>query len=300
MRKAHLAEIPSVFYNPEMPDEIQSNDTRSQQGRFRVGAVSFFNARPLVYELERHPRVQLVRGVPAQLSEAVNAGEIDTGLVPSIDYQYNGNDWLVLPVAAIASYGPVFTVRIFSKQPIETIRTLACDPDSRTSVVLARILWQLQFQRDLEITSLSSTFDSADAVLLIGDKVIGQLNGWPYQLDLGQVWTDLTQLPFVYAFWAVPAQAKNKCEPLVKILRQAFQKGTANLDEIIDRHAGEHGFDKTLARKYFSQNIEFEFGSRQHQGLKTFYQLAYQYKLVPNLRPLRVYPFADIPVCSSE
>ena len=93
-----------------------------------MGAVSFFNARPLIYELDRHPRVQLIRVVPAKLPEAVNSGAVHTGLVPSIDYQHNGNDWLILPVAAIASDGPVLTVRIFSRQPPDQIRSLACDP----------------------------------------------------------------------------------------------------------------------------------------------------------------------------
>lgn len=293
-----LAEILAMFYNPDMPDEIPSSDKGNRTDYFRIGAVSFFNARPLIYELERHPQVQLTRIAPAKLPEAVNAGRLDTALVPSIDYQYN-NDWIILPVAAIASHGPVLTVRLFSRKPPETIHTLACDPDSHTSVTLARIIWQLKFHRRLEIIPLPSQLDSADAILLIGDKVLPQLDRWPYQLDLGQAWTELTQLPFVYAFWVVNARTKNLCEPLLKILRQAYQQGIANLDTIIDRYAGEHGFDTILARKYFSQNIEFEFGPLQQQGLKTFYELAYQHKLVPNLRPLRLYPFADVSTGSS-
>lgn len=265
-------------------------DSNGIQEKLRVGAVSFFNTRPLIYDLDRHPRVQLTRIVPAKLPEAVNSGIFHTGLVPSIDYQHTYNDWLILPVAAIASDGPVLTVRIFSRQPPEKIHSLACDPDSHTSVTLAQIIWQLQFRRQLKTVPLSSEFDSADAILLIGDKVIPQLGRWPHQFDLGQAWTELTQLPFVYAFWAVTAQAKNTCEPLVKILRQAFQQGSANLEAIIDRYAGEHGFDTSLARKYFAQNIHFDFGPRQRQGLKTFYELAHQLGFTNQNRPLQVYP----------
>jgi chorismate dehydratase len=265
-------------------------DSSNIQEPFRVGAVSFFNARPLIYSLERNPAVQLTRVVPAQLPEALNAGALHTGMVPSIDYQHNGNDWLILPVAAIASDGPVLTVQIFSRQPLEKIHTLACDPDSHTSVVLAQILWQLKFRRSLEITPLPSQLDAAEAVLLIGDKVIPQLNRWPYQLDLGQAWTDLTQLPFVYAFWAVPAELNNACEPLVQILRQAYQQGVENLDTIIESCAAEHGFDKKLAREYFTRNINFDFGPLQHQGLKKFYELAHQFGFTNQNQPLRVYP----------
>ncbi len=259
----------------------------------RIGAISYFNTRPLIYQLDQHPHVELTRAVPAQLAHAINTNTVDTGLVPSIDYQHNGNDWLILPIAAIASDGPVLTVRIFSRQPPEKIHSLACDPDSHTSVTLAQIVWQLKYHRSLDTTALPSRFDSADAVLLIGDKVIGQLDRWPYQFDLGQAWNELTQLPFVYAFWAVAARAKNTCEPLVKILRQAFQQGSANLQAIIDRYAEEHGFDTNLARKYFAQNIHFDFGPKEQQGLKKFYELAHQFGLVPNLRPLKLFPIVD-------
>ena len=255
----------------------------------RIGAISYFNTRPLIYQLDQRPQVELTRFVPAQLAHAINTNAMDTGLVPSIDYQHNGNDWLILPIAAIASDGPVLTVRIFSRQPPEKIHSLACDPDSHTSVTLAQIIWQLKFRRSLDITPLPSKFDSAAAILLIGDKVIPQLDRWPYQFDLGQAWTELTQLPFVYAFWAVAAQAKNTCEPLIKILEQAYQQGVANLDSVIDRYAGEHGFDTNLARNYFAQNIHFDFGPRQRQGLKTFYELAHQFELVPRNQPLRIY-----------
>jgi len=280
---------------------IENNKNQNLPARtHRIGAISYFNTRPLIYQLDQHPHVKLTRVVPAQLAHAINTNAVDTGLVPGIDYQQNGNDWLILPIAAIVSNGPVLTVRIFSRQPPDHIRSLACDPDSHTSVTLAQIIWKLKFRRSLDITPLPSRFDSADAVLLIGDKVITQLDRWSYQLDLGEAWTELTKLPFVYAFWAVAAQAKNTCEPLVKILRQAYQQGSANLDKIIDQYAAEHGFDKILARNYFAKNIYFEFGLRQQQGLKKFYELAHQLKLIPNLRPLKLYPFADIPVCSSE
>ncbi len=282
---------------------MNSENTKNQKPPVkihRIGAISYFNTRPLIYQLEEHPQIELTRVVPAQLAHAINTNAVDTGLVPSIDYQRMGNDWLILPIAAIASFGTVLTVRIFSRRPPEKIHTLTCDPDSHTSVVLAQVIWQLQFHRNLDMIPLTAEYNTAEAILLIGDKVIGQLDHWPYQFDLGQAWTELTQLPFVYAFWAVTAQAKHTCEPLVTILRQAYQQGTANLDSVIDRYAAKHGFNKTLARNYFAQNIYFDFGPKEQQGLKKFYELAHQFKLIPNLRPLKEYSLNNITASTSE
>jgi chorismate dehydratase len=265
------------------------NHQEKSDGRYRVGAVSFFNARPLIYGLDGHPRVLLQPKVPAQLGRDLNSGAIDVGLVPSIDYQTSRSDWLILPIAAIGSEGEVLTVRVFSKQPLDEIDCLACDTDSHTSVVLARIIWHLRYGRSLTVKPLRD-IESEKAILLIGDKVLGQLGSWPYELDLGAAWARLTSLPFVYAFWAVPTETETNADVLAGILQRACRDGIAHIDEIIERYAGQHGFDDEIARRYFADNLVFDFGTRQRQGLTRFYELAYQLQLVPQQRPLRPYP----------
>ncbi|MCK5269671.1 MAG: menaquinone biosynthesis protein [Sedimentisphaerales bacterium] len=263
------------------------NHQEEADDRYRVGAVSFFNARPLIYGLDSHSRVLLQPKVPAQLGCDLNSGDIDVGLVPSIDYQTSRSDWLILPIAAIGSEGEVLTVRVFSQQPLDEIDCLACDTDSHTSVALARIIWHLRYGCSLAVKPIGDV-KSESAILLIGDKVLGQLGRWPHELDLGAVWTRLTSLPFVYAFWAVPSGTN--ADVLVEILQRAYREGMANIDDIIERYAGQHGFDNEIARRYFADNLVFDFGARQRQGLTRFYELAYQLQLVPQQRPLRFCP----------
>ena len=267
------------------------NYQEEADGRYRVGAVSFFNARPLIYGLDGHSRVLLQPKVPAQLGRDLNSGAIDVGLVPSIDYQTSRSDWLILPIAGIGSQGEVLTVRVFSQQPLDEIDCLACDTDSHTSVVLARIIWHLRYGRSLAVKPLRD-IESEPAILLIGDKVLGQLGRWPHELDLGAAWTQLTSLPFVYAFWVVPTETETETNTgvLTEILQRTCREGMAHIDEIIERYAGQHGFDDEIARRYFADNLVFDFGVRQQQGLTRFYELAYQLQLVPHQRPLRFYP----------
>ena len=121
---------------------------------FRVGVVSFFNARPLIYGLEHHEQVVLKQDVPARLGESLDKGQVHAALVPSIDYQLFPSEWLILPIAAIGSQSEVLTVRIFSRKPLEELDRLACDTDSHTSMVLAQIIWRLRYGRTLEIVPL--------------------------------------------------------------------------------------------------------------------------------------------------
>jgi len=86
----------------------------------------------------------------------------------------------------------------------------------------------------------------------------------------------------------------------VAILQRAYRQGMENLKDIVNRYAEEHGFDKTLAYQYLTENVKFEFGPFQQEGLRKFYELAYQFGLVGNLRPLKLYPYVAKSVSSSE
>src|SRR5437763_3104541 len=111
----------------------------SQTSAFRVAAVSFLNSKPLIHGLESDPAVRLSLAVPAKLLDELRDGRADVALLPVIDYQ-RLEGLSIVPAGGIGSDGPTLTVRIFGRVPIEEIRSLACDPDSHTSVALARII----------------------------------------------------------------------------------------------------------------------------------------------------------------
>src|SRR5687768_14333079 len=145
---------------------------------FRIASVSYLNARPLIHGLEHDARVRLLLDVPAKLLDLLRSGQADVALLPVIDYQRLGN-LTIIPAGGIGSDGPTLTVRIFSRVPIAQIKSLACDPDSHTSVALARIILARRHNLRPEFTDLSRAraVDSTDADptqarLLIGDKVV--------------------------------------------------------------------------------------------------------------------------------
>src|SRR5262245_11293164 len=95
----------------------------------RVGAVSYLNAKPLYYRLSEYaPDVRLSMDVPSRLAEQLAEGELDVGLIPSIEY-LRGVDrgYEIIPGIAIAARGPVRSVKLFSRLPWPEIRRLALD-----------------------------------------------------------------------------------------------------------------------------------------------------------------------------
>ena len=263
---------------------------------YRVGSVYFLNSRPLTFQLEDQEEVSLDYAAPSSLAGAIEDGSLHAALIPSIDYQHSPNPLTILPVGAVCSVGEVLTVRVFSKTPLDQIETLYCDPDSHTSIVLAQIIWKLKFNRRLTIAPLQTSRECTDdsSILLIGDKVLEQLDQWPYELDLGLAWNQLTDLPFVYAFWVAPEMVE--AGPLVDILRQAYLSGVANLSRIADLYGPQHGFDPALAEKYLSHHLSFTFGPQEMRGLAKFYQLACELDLITENRPLNLYRQQESPL----
>src|SRR5579862_3539175 len=160
-----------------------------------LGSVSYLNSKPLIFGLEKYDDLKLHLDVPANLLEGLHSGIIDIALLPVIDYQRLPN-LLIVPSGGIGSDGETLTVRIFSPVSLEKITTLACDPDSHTSVALAQIVLKKKFNITPKLTNLTDNPAPNTARLLIGDKVVTKKPiCLPHELDLGGAWKQITGLP---------------------------------------------------------------------------------------------------------
>ena len=212
----------------------------------RVGAVSYLNTKPLIYDLEKlAPQAELVLDHPSRLADQLQNGQLDVALIPIIEYFRAGNYSLV-PGISIASHGPVLSVTLFSRVPWEKIRRVGLDEGSRTSAALAQILLRQRHGARPEIRPLPLDGQAencdADAVLLIGDRAMRAcLPGFAHAFDLGQEWHEWTGLPFVYAAWAVRAGVD--LGPVADALHEAKKRGCAHVGPIAAREAPTLGLD---------------------------------------------------------
>lgn len=262
-----------------------------------IGSVSYLNAKTLIHGLDVAENLRLILDVPSRLLGGLRERRMDLALLPVIDYQ-RLDGLRIVPAGGIGCDGPTLTVRIFSRVPIPRIQTLACDSDSHTSVVLARILLAEQFRirpRCIDWTAPAHTGPIADApvpcdaLLLIGDKVVcEEPRGFEYQLDLGAAWKDLTTLPFVFAVWMTRTDVD--LLDLPSRLEQAKQHGLANIDQIIARCAVPRGWPADVARRYLCHHLQYDISDRHLQAIRLFYEFAARHGMIDNPpRPLQLY-----------
>src|SRR5881227_4316547 len=111
----------------------------------RLGAVTYLNARPLVYGLERSERFSIRYDVPSECARLLHARQVDVGLIPSIECLRGPGPYALVPGPAVISNGAVASVAIYTRREPRDIRTIAMDTSSRTSVALATVLLRQRF-----------------------------------------------------------------------------------------------------------------------------------------------------------
>ena len=239
--------------------------------RWRIGAVSYLNTRPLLLGLAQEGfknRIDLVKSYPAKIAQDLLSGQIDIGLVPVAIIPQLTHPHIISNYV-IGTNGAVASVALFSQVPIDEIKSIYLDYQSRTSVQLLKILLAQFWKKEVEFLAATEGYidqiSGTTAGLIIGDRALDNLNKFPYMYDLGLAWKQHTGLPFVFAAWVAN-------QPIPAEFMAAFDAangyGVAHLEEVISLiPANEQVYD---LHKYYTENISYVYDEEMKQGLERF------------------------------
>lgn len=222
----------------------------------RLGSVPYLNARPLIYGLEAE------LAVPSVLSERFAGGEFDAALIPVYETLRLSRPRIV-DGFGIGSLGPVYSVVLVHREPLEEVREIVLDPASRTSNHLLRVLLAKKLGIFPQLVEKSE--DSLAARLIIGDPAMEfqrTMDASWQVYDLGRAWHEWTGLPFVFAVWTLSATAP---EQTADLLRRAARAG---LEALPDIAAGEP--DPVFALDYLTRSIRYTIREPEKQAIGEF------------------------------
>jgi chorismate dehydratase len=246
--------------------------------KFRIGSVKYLNAVPLTRGIES----ELILATPAKLAEMLRRDELDAALVSITEVLLNDR-YDILDGIAIASLGEVYSVILAHKKPLEEAKEIFCDTASLTSVNLLKVLLAEKnlFPQFAPLENYEAAQEK-DFVLLIGDRAIDfQRATHKHEIfDLGSAWTEMTNLPFVYAVWALRRGIENK--ELRRELREAKKFGMETLDYIIE---SREEYDEDFRRDYLEWNIHYHLATDEKRGIAKFCELLQKHNLGPVFEP---------------
>ena len=265
--------------------------------KLRISAISYLNTAPLMWDFEhgeagRHFEISYT--LPSGCARDLAEDKADIGIIPAAAYtQIPGLQ--ILPDVAIASRRAVRSILLVSRVPIREIRSVALDTSSMTSVALLKILLQWSGVCP-NYTPMKPEIDSmlaeCEAGLLIGDPALRIDRGHYHTLDLAEEWIRITGKPFVFAFWAVRADALPEVHPALDvagIFRESRDHGLepASVDQIASEWAPRLNLSEDEVRTYLRQNIHYQLDAGCIQGLQLFYRYAAEVGVLPAAPDLR-------------
>ena len=266
-------------------------EVHAKPGRCRLAVPASICALPLLRGLEGQGGIELVKMAPSATLASLVDGYVKAALLPSIDLQ-SGQDLIVLPGSCLASAGRTLSVRVFSRVKAEQVNTLWADMDARTSVALAKVLWGVNFRKQLRIIpfepGLQELPEDAEAALFIGDKVVARPPiGFDWQIDLGAMWFEATGLPFVFSVWAT--MEGGVCKRLNEQITEAIVSSREQMERIARENAGFHGWPSDLAIEHLTRNMQYEFKDEQKEGMEEFFDLCVDSRVIDQVLPVRYY-----------
>ncbi len=231
--------------------------------RHRIGSVPYLNALPLTADLGNE--VALLP--PSVLAHGMQEEAFDAALVSVTEVLFSER-FRALEGYGILSDGPVFSVFLAHRTPLDRLRSVHVDPASCTSVNLLRVLLEARGVRpEFRLLESYEGAGAHDDVLLIGNPAIRfRRTLHDHQIwDLGAAWKELTGLPFVFAFWAIRDGVE--AIPLARTLARAAESGLAKIPKLVE---ASPDFDPDFRRAYLGGHIRYRLDSAARAGLEQF------------------------------
>ncbi len=240
--------------------------------KIKVGAVNYLNTKPLIYGLQHSniiDEIDLIEDYPAKIAHFLLNNQIDIGLVP-VAILPELKEYFLISDYCIGANAKVESVLLVSEKPIDFIETIYLDFQSRTSIILIKILMKYYWKKKVKFIQGDNNYIEniceKNAGVIIGDRALENRNKFSYTYDLATAWINLTNLPFVFAAWV---SNKPISEKFIEDFNKANKFGIENYKTILSKYQNEK-FD---VEKYFTENISFQFDEKKREGLNMFLKL---------------------------
>jgi len=276
----------------------------------RVAAINFLNPAPLMWDFEHPPlaaelaeRYTLHYTLPSRCADELLAGRADLGLIPVASLT---EDLAIVPGCTIASLSEVRSIQLIVKRPrtLSTIRTIAADTASRSSLAYAEILLRKFANNQPTFLPAAANpiamLQQADAAILIGDPALLALEsrdqieaaiGPCEWFDLAHEWRTRTNVPWVAAVWAVRPEALGPPSvtpaELTEDLEASRNHGLLNIEKLVEQWTPRIAIPPSTIRHYLSYNIHYVLNTDCVRAIELFRRFAAEVDVLPPLPNLR-------------
>lgn len=239
----------------------------------KVSIVSYLNSIPFLYGIEQsgliNSQLTLYKDIPSECARKLINNEIDIGLIPVAAIPHLKKKFIISDFC-IAANGAVNSVMLYSEVPLNNIKKILLDYQSKTSVqlvqILAREYWKINPEFIPAAPGYENSISATTAAVVIGDRTFELNKKFPYIYDLSEEWKKMTDLPFVFACWVAN---KKISDDFIQVFNAALKEGINNIDQSIILYKLQDKYPTNVSQ-YLKKYIQYHFGLEQKNALKLF------------------------------
>lgn len=242
------------------------------QKKVKISIVSYFNTLPFRYGIkhsELFAKIDLQEDIPSICAQKLKFNQVDIGLVP-VALLPELDNYEIITDYCIGANGKVDSVKLYSQVPLNEIKSVTLDYQSRSSIKLTKVLNKFYWKQNFEFKDAKPGYEQnisgTNAAVVIGDRTFALNGTFKYEFDLAEEWKKITSLPFVFAAWVTTSDIdKNFVDEFNKVL----DDGIKNIDEAIKESQITHpkNFDPG---DYLSNKISYNFDDKKREALQLF------------------------------
>jgi chorismate dehydratase len=292
------------------PDTFEGVRYGPRPGKFRVrkgvvtvkqihiGASKRLAVQPLIFGLTEKPTsgVTLRLDEPGCLAAALERGDLDAALIPSIEY-LRGVGGYSLSGPALVAKSRTKSVMLVTDRPLSEIGRIAVDEHSRTPLVVVRVVLHKLYGILPDLCVLKRPpLGAGDwkgdyhGILLTDDEGLRYCTQdvKPDEIchDIGEMWNSIHSRPLVQSLWAFNDETLKGT--LESILNASRDYGLNNLSRLAESMAHSSPLDAESLRRYFETAWGFHLGPEERKGLWQLEDEACEYQLLQGRRREKV------------
>lgn len=241
--------------------------------KIRISIVNYTNTLPFKWALKRSALISdidLQEDIPSICAQKLKYKQVDLALVP-VALLPELENYFIETNFCIGTLGIVDSVKLYSDVPLEKIKSITLDYQSKSSITLTKVLCRFFWNLSPEFIDAKPGFEKnvsgSNANVVIGDRTF-ELNGtFKYELDLASEWKNFTGLPFVFAAWVSTEKIE---ETFISEFNSVLKFGVENCALAIKDSAGELKISKEKTEEYLTKRIDYVFDSEKRNALDLF------------------------------
>jgi len=241
--------------------------------KIKISIVNYTNTLPFKWALKRSAlleKVDLQEDIPSICAQKLKYKQVDLALVPvallaELDNYFIETDY------CIGANGKVDSVKLYSQLPLEEIKTITLDYQSRSSITLTKVLMKFFWKLPVEYVEAKPGFEEqikdTNAAVIIGDRTFGLEGKYTYEFDLAEEWKKFTGMPFVFAAWV---STEKLADNFIREFNAVLKQGLDNVIQAVNEGSDVKNLSKEDTLNYLTQRIDYRLDEDKRKALHLF------------------------------